>query len=386
MRRIDSKIQSVEDAEDFARRRLPRSLAQGIAMGNPTATFDANLAAFREVSFRPRVAVSYRERDLRTTVLGHELALPVLLAPAGNLRLNHIDGELGVARAAGAAGTIQCVSTFTGYPIEEIVAASAGPIFFQLYYAGGRANAERMIDRARQAGCAALIVTVDSAAPPQAMWSVRQRTFRPATMGLRSAIRFCPQVVTKPRWLFDFVRDGMSITTPMVTDDDGQPMTMGKALATIRAEIPVWEDFKWINELWHGPVIIKGVLTPEDARRAIDVGASAVVVSNHGGHLLDGAPASLRALPGVIDAVGDEVDVLLDSGIRSGGDVVRALALGANAVLAGRGYVWAHAAAGEQGVRRILEVFRMGLDQTLALIGCPSVAALDRSYVDAPLG
>ena len=323
-------------------------------------------------------------RDLRTTVLGHEISMPVIIAPTGNVRILHPDGEPGVARAAGAAGTIQCVSTFTGYPIEAITAAATGPVFFQLYFVGGRANAEANIERAQRAGCRALVITVDSAARPRAKYGVRDRAYLPQSIDARSALRFLPQVSVRPRWLLDFVRDRMNIEAAMVRGPDGRPLTIAAAAGLLPVEIPVWGDLPWIREQWHGPIVVKGLLTAEDARRAVDLGASAVVVSNHGGHMLPATAPSMHALPEIVDAVGDQVEVLLDSGVRRGEDVVKAVSLGARAVLIGRGYLWAHAAAGEAGVRRILEVFREGIDATLALIGCPSVAALDSSFVDSP--
>jgi isopentenyl diphosphate isomerase/L-lactate dehydrogenase-like FMN-dependent dehydrogenase len=386
VRSLESRIRSVADAEHLARRRLPRSLALEIESGEPGPAFGRNLEAFAAVGFRPRVGVAFRERELRTTVLGHEIAFPVLIAPTGNLRINHPDAEPGVARAAGAAGTIHCVSTFTGHPIEAVTAAATGPVFFQLYFAGGRRNVETMIDRARMAGCAALIVTLDTAARPQAERHLRDRVFEPFADDLRTAIRFLPQAAVRPHWLAGFLRDGRTIAAPMALRPDGSAMTMPEALATVLADPPVWEDLAWIRERWGGPVIAKGVLSADDARRAVAAGASAIVVSNHGGHLLPGSVPTLRVLPEIVAAVGDEAEVLLDSGVRRGADVVKALALGARAVLVGRACLWAHAAAGEAGVRRILAVLRAGIDDTLALLGCPSVAALDASYVTLPPG
>jgi isopentenyl diphosphate isomerase/L-lactate dehydrogenase-like FMN-dependent dehydrogenase len=385
MRNIESKILTVEDAEHYARKRLPKSLIQQIEGGSGTgSTIRANLAAFESVTFRPRAAVSYDSRELSTTVLGHEISMPVLTAPTGNIRLYNREGEPGVARAAGGAGTIACISAFMGYPIEEVVAASSGPVFFQMYYVGGRANIETMIARARNAGAAALILTVDSAAWAQRERNVRQRVQRPVTPSLRSLVRFAPQVTTKPWWLRDFLRDGMRMQTPMALKADGEPMLMWEASATIMRDTPVWDDIAWIRDLWRGPVIVKGILRAEDARRAVAEGASAVIVSNHGGNSLDGAPAALKVLPDVVKAVGDEVEVLCDGGIRRGSDVVKALALGARAVLIGRGYLWAHAAAGGTGVSRVLECFRQSIDTTMALVGCRSVRELDASYVELP--
>lgn len=384
MRNIQSRILTVEDAEHFARRRLPKGLAQAIEVGEPKSAFGRNLAAFEQVSFRPRVGVFHPQRDLSTSVVGQPIAMPVITAPTGNLRLFHRDGELGVARAAGAVGTIQCVSTLTGYPIEDIAAVARGPVFFQVYLVGGRENTEANIDRAQRAGVKALVVTMDTAARYQARRSVRERAFLPFELSPEAVVRFLPQAVRRPAWVRDFLRDPAALQTPMVRLPDGRPMSMAQASTALPTEIPTWEDLGWIRKQWDGPIVVKGVLTPDDARRAVDCGAAAVVVSNHGGHLLLGSPPTLCVLPSILDAVGDEVEVLLDSGVRSGSDAVKAVALGARAVLIGRGYLWALAAAGEAGVRRILEIFRDGVDSTLALIGCQSLASVDASYVDAP--
>jgi isopentenyl diphosphate isomerase/L-lactate dehydrogenase-like FMN-dependent dehydrogenase len=384
MRNLPRRIRSVEDAEFYARRRLPRGLVQQVEGGSGRGTtIAANLAAFDEVLFRPRAAVSFPSRSLATSVVGHRISLPVLTAPVANLRLYHRDGEVGVARAAGGAGTIACIGAFTGYAIEDVAAVADGALFFQLYYLGGRNNIEPMIERIKRAGVKALILTVDSAA-----WMTRERPVRRRVCtvngGRRALPRFAPQVITKPRWLSGFLRDGLRCETPMALRADGRPMPLWEAAGSIARDTPVWEDIPWIRELFGGPVIVKGILSAEDARRAAAEGAAAVIVSNHGGNALDGTPASLRVLPEVVDAVGHEIEVLLDGGIRRGSDVVKAVALGARAVLLGRACVWAHAAAGGPGVAHLLELFRRDIDRTLALAGCPSVEALDGSYVRLP--
>ena len=234
MRDIASKILNVEDAERFARRRLPRIVAELISEPSEQGiTAHANLEAFQEVGFRPRAAVFFPERDTSTTALGHPISLPVIISSVGRIRTHHVSGEPAVARAAGAAGTIQFVSCLTGYSIEEVVAAASGPIFFQLYLPGGRANAEVMIDRARRAGCSGLVVTVDlpnvtekvSFVPADG--SVRDTVGPiPASINLRTILSFAPKVITKPAWLFDFLRDGMRIDTPMWLDPQGKPHSL----------------------------------------------------------------------------------------------------------------------------------------------------------------
>jgi len=378
------KIRSVDDAERFARRRLPRALVHRIEGGAGRGiTVTANAAAYDDVQFRPRAGVWTPARELATTVLGHRVSLPVLTAPVTNLRIFHRDGEPGVARAAGDAGTIACIGAFTGFPIEAIAAAATGVLFFQLYFLGGRDAAEALIDRVRRAGVAALVVTLD--APT---WMRRERPFRERVRdlngGRRPLLRFAPQAVVRPSWAVGFVQDGLRAHAPMALGPDGEPLTMGQAARTLGPVPPTWDDLAWIRERFGGPVIVKGILSAEDARRAVAEGAAAVVVSNHGGNTLDGLPPSLQMLPEVVAAVGDEVEVLLDGGIRRGADVVKALALGARAVLVGRSYMWAHAAAGSAGVAHLLDLLRREIDAALAILGCPSVEELDESYVRVP--
>jgi isopentenyl diphosphate isomerase/L-lactate dehydrogenase-like FMN-dependent dehydrogenase len=385
VRDLTSEIRNVDDARYLAMRRLPRSLVQRIEGGSGLGTtIDANLSAFAQLEFNPRAGMSFRTRNLATTVLGHPIAMPLMLAPMASARVYHRDGEPGLARAGGAAGTITCISSFTGYPIEAVAAASDHPIFFQIYYIGGRANVETMIERAKRAGVKALILTVDCAG-----WYVRERNLRDRVQGpilrdWRDLVRFAPQGLRHPSWLSGFIRDGMRIPAPMALHPNGREFVSCEASASIMHDTPVWEDIAWIREQFGGPVIVKGVISVEDARRAVGHGASAIVVSNHGGNALDGTPATLRMLPSIVDAVGDEVEVLMDSGVRRGADVVKAVALGARAVLLGRAALWSHASGGSAGVSQMLEVFRRNIEEVLALLGCPSVHDLDRSYVHLP--
>ena len=379
------RVRNVALAEQLAKRRLPRSVYDFVRGGTEgELTVRDNLAAFQEVEFRPHAAVETRDRVLAMTVVGCELSMPVIVAPTGMVRIVHRDGEVGAASAAGRAGTAIGVSTLSSYPIEAITAATSGPVFYQVYFAGGRAGARIAIDRAREAGCRAVIVTVDTAAAAGREERLRGGAI-PRQVDLRTALRYAPEMVTKPAWVLDFLRGGLDLTTPNVqAEPGGPPLSAAESSATMRKETPTWEDLGWIKDRFGGPLIVKGILSVEDARRAIDHGADAIVVSNHGGNALDGTPAALRVLPSVVDAVGDRTQVLFDSGIRRGGDVVKAMALGARAVLVGRAYVWGLAAAGEQGVYDVLQSLRRGIDGTLALLGCPSVHGLDRSYLHLP--
>jgi isopentenyl diphosphate isomerase/L-lactate dehydrogenase-like FMN-dependent dehydrogenase len=380
-----ARFHSVDHAKEIARRRLPRSAYLYLEGGTEDEyTTRANREAFPEVTFRPRVAVSHERHDLATRVLGCDLSMPVVVGPVGYLRLAHRDAEVGAARAAGRAGTAAGVSTLSSRPIHEITAASEGPVWWQLYLAGGRVGAEIAIDQAKQAGCRALLVTVDLAAA-----AGRERVIRgggiPTRIDFRNALRFAPEMLPRPRWAWDFLQDGLRLEVPNIrTSPSGPALSSAEASKSMRAHTPIWADLGWIREQWGGPIAVKGVVTPEDARRAVDAGVDGIVISNHGGNALDGTPATLRVLPEIAAAVGDEVEVLVDSGFRRGTDVVKALAMGARAVLIGRAYVFGLAAGGEDGVGRVLHLFRDGIARTLALLGCPSVHDLDASYVDWP--
>jgi L-lactate dehydrogenase (cytochrome) len=313
-----------------------------------------------------------------------DLSVPFLLAPVGYSRLMHPEGEKAAARAAGNAGTAYILSTISAHKLEDVKASSKGPVFYQLYLMGGRAAAEGSIERARVAGFSALVVTIDTAVS-----GIRERDYRNGMKelvsgGLFEKIPFLPQVLSRPRWLINFLVDGGLPSLPNVVVPGKGPMPLLDVATALAESAVTWADFDWIREVWRGPIIVKGVLTRDDARRAIDYGAAAISVSNHGGRQLDCVPASLRALPEIVEAVNGQVEVLMDGGIRRGTDIVKALSMGAKAVLIGRAYAYGLAAAGEAGVARALEILRVDLERTLRLLGCPSVAALDRSYVNVP--
>src|SRR5690606_8829074 len=279
------------------------------------------------------------EVDTRVRVLGHELDIPFILAPVGSSRLFWPRGEAAASAAAGKAGTIYTLSTLSGTRMEEVKESCPGPAWFQLYLCGGRDVALKGIARAAACGYSALVVTTDT---PVA--GMRERDVRNGTAQLltRDPLEMLPhvwQVATRPGWVLDFFRDGGLMSFPNVTLADG-PMGYGDIAAQLEAAAVGWEDLRWIAEAWDGPIVVKGVHTADDARRAVDLGAKAVVVSNHGGRQLDGVAPTLRVLPEVLGAVGGEVEVLLDGGIRRGSDIVKALALGARAVLVGRAYAY----------------------------------------------
>jgi isopentenyl diphosphate isomerase/L-lactate dehydrogenase-like FMN-dependent dehydrogenase len=381
------RVINIEDLRRLARRRLPKVVFDYLDGGaEGEVTLRENCRAFDEVTFRPRHAVAVPQVDLRATVLGTQLAFPALLAPVGYSRLMHPGGEPAAARAAGAAGTAYILSTISGHKLENVKAASSGPVWYQLYVVGGREVAEAAIERARAAGFSALVVTIDTAVA-----GLRERDFRNGMTELLSGnllakIPFLPQLFAHPGWLVSFLLDGgiPKLENIVIPGQGPMPlMDVGSALG--RAAV-TWQDLKWMREVWPEPIVIKGVLTADDARRAVDEGAAAVVVSNHGGRQLDGAPATLRVLPEVVAAVNGRAEVLMDGGIRRGSDIVKAICLGARAVLMGRAYAYGLAAAGEAGVTRALEILRADMERTLKLLGCGSVAMLDRSYVDVPVG
>jgi L-lactate dehydrogenase (cytochrome) len=347
-------------------------------------TLRENCRAFEEVTFRPRHAVAISECDLRTRVLGCDLALPFLLAPVGYSRLMHSGGEVAAARAAGKAGTAYMLSTISGHKLEDVKAGSSGPVFYQLYLMGGRAAAEAVMERARVAGFAGLVVTIDTPVS-----GIRERDYRNGMKELISGsllekMPFLPQILSRPGWLISFLLDGGLPALPNVVIPGQGPMPLVDINAALARSAVTWADLRWIRDCWRGPIVIKGVLTGDDARRAIDAGAAAISVSNHGGRQLDGVPASLRALPEVVGAVNGQVEVWMDGGIRRGTDIVKALCLGARAVLCGRAYAYGLAAAGEAGIARAIEILRADLERTLRLLGCPSTAALDRTCVNVP--
>jgi isopentenyl diphosphate isomerase/L-lactate dehydrogenase-like FMN-dependent dehydrogenase len=378
------RVLNINDLRPMARRRLPKvafDYLDGGAEGE--VTLRENCSAFDEVTFRPRHAVAIPQCDLRTRVLGCELSLPIILAPIGYSRVLHRSGEVAAARAAGAVGTGYILSTISGHALERVKAASSGPVWYQLYLLGGRAAAEAAIARARTAGFAGLVLTIDTAVA-----GMRERDYRNGMRELLSGtvfekVRFLPQVLARPGWLTSFLLDGGVPSLPNVVIPGRGPMPLIDVGAALVHSTVTWQDLRWIREVWPAPLIVKGVLTADDARRAADEGAAAVVVSNHGGRQLDSVPASLKALPEVVAAVGERMEVLMDGGIRRGADVVKAICLGARAVLCGRAYAYGLAAAGEAGVARALEILQADVERTLRLLGCPSIAALDRSYIKA---
>ncbi|MFZ0318765.1 MAG: alpha-hydroxy acid oxidase [Candidatus Sulfotelmatobacter sp.] len=379
------RVVSIEDFRPIARQRVPKSVFDYLDGGaEGEVTLRENCRVFNDVTFRPRHAVAVTSCNLCTRVLGFDLSLPFLLAPVGYSRLMHPGGEVAAARAAGRAGTGYILSTISGHKLENVRAASTGPVFYQLYLMGGRGAAEAAIERARVAGFNALVVTIDTPVS-----GIRERDYRNGMKELISGgpfqkVPFLPQILSRPGWLVNYLLDGGLPGLPNVIVPGKGEMPLVDINAALAESAVTWADLTWIREIWKGPIVVKGVLTADDARRSIDAGAAAISVSNHGGRQLDGVPASLRALPEVVEAVQGRIEVLMDGGIRRGTDIAKALCMGAHAVLCGRAYAYGLAAAGEAGVDRAIEILRVDLDRTLRLLGCASVKELDRSYVNVP--
>lgn len=375
----------MDDLRRLAKRRLPRVVFDYLDGGaEDEITLRANRQVFDAITFRPRHAVGLPDGRLTTAVLGADLAFPALLAPVGYSRLMHPDGECGAARAAGAAGTAYILSTVSGHALEAVKAASVGPVWYQLYLIGGRGAAEAGIERARVAGFSALVVTIDTTVAGMRERDVRNGMTELLSGSLPAKIPFLPQLFRHPRWLASFLFDGGIPRLPNVVIPGEGPMRLTDVQTALARAALRWEDMRWLREIWRGPIVIKGVLTGDDARRAVDAGAAAVVVSNHGGRQLDGLPASLTALPEVVAAVQGRAEVLMDGGVRRGSDIVKAICLGARAVLVGRAYAYGLAAAGEAGVLHALAILRADMERTLKLLGCATVNELDRSFVATP--
>ena len=379
------RVLNIEDLRRAAKRRLPRVVFDYIDGGaEDESTLRANCRAFESVTLRPRCAVATPVCDLRTTVLGTSVSMPLILAPVGSCRLMYPRGEEAAARAAGEADIIYTLSTLSGCRLEDVAAASGGPVWYQLYLVGGRECALGGIERARKAGFSALVVTIDT---PVA--GFRERDLRNGAKELLSGnlgtmLPFVNQILVRPGWLAAFLADGGLMKFENVVIPAKGPMLYADVTAALEKSVVTWEDLKWIRQAWNGHIVIKGIHTTEDARRAVEMGADALVVSNHGGRQLDGVAPTLRVLPEVVAAVGDRVEVLLDGGIRRGSDIAKALSLGARAVMAGRAYAYGLGAAGNAGVARAIDILRSDLVRTLKLLGCASVAELDETYIDVP--
>ncbi len=387
MPRKTAKIHSFEDARILAHKRVPKGVMQKFrGSSGAGVTTRRNQEALEQIEFLPHAAVFNARPELSTTILGHPVTMPLYVSSVGGLRAGHIGGELAVARSAGRAGTIQMVSGVTSTPIEEITAAASGPVFQQLYYFDDRGDiTAAAIERCKAAGVAALVLLGDSPTYGIPEIPYPERSFAPAAMTPRDAVRFLPQMLRRPAWTWDFIRDGMNLPmAALARDASGRTLGFNEAVSAHFRAATSWADLPWIREHWDGPIIMKGIVSVHSARRAVDEGIDAIVVSNHGGNSLDGMVPTIEALPPIVDAVGDRIEILVDGGFRRGSDVVKALALGARAVGMGRGYIYPLLAAGEPGLDHMLGLYRQQMEQTLLWLGVGSIHELNQSYLSLP--
>jgi pre-mycofactocin synthase len=378
-------FETVAEAQRRAKKRLPASVYGALVAGSEKGlTVRDNISAFSELGFAPHVAGLAAKHDLSTTVMGQPVSLPVIISPTG-VQAVHPDGEVAVARAAAARGTVMGLSSFASKPVEEVVAANP-QTFFQTYWIGTREQMLAHLERARAAGAVGLIATLDWTFANGRDWG---SPVIPERLDLKTAIQFAPQVLRRPKWLLGYARTGRvpDLTVPNMVAAGEQPPTFFGAYGQWAASpLPTWEDVRWLREQWGGPFMVKGVIRVDDAKRAVDAGVTAISVSNHGGNDLDGTPATIRALPAIAAAVGDQVEIVLDGGVRRGGDVVKAVALGARAVMIGRAYLWGLAANGQAGVENVLDILRGGIDSALLGLGHSSVHDLTPDDLVIPPG
>ncbi|MGB6072390.1 MAG: pre-mycofactocin synthase MftD [Rhodococcus sp. (in: high G+C Gram-positive bacteria)] len=374
-------FETVAEAQRRAKKRLPKSVYAALVAGSERGlTIDDNMAAFGELGFAPHVAGLSDKRDLSTTVMGQSLSFPVMISPTG-VQAVHPDGEVAVARAAAARGIPIGLSSFASKSVEEVAAANP-QTFFQMYWVGSREVLLQRMERARAAGAVGLIMTLDWSFSNGRDWGSPSI---PEKMDLKAMAAFAPEGIMRPKWLWEFAKTGKipDLTTPNLTPPTGGPAPtfFGAYGEWMGTPLPTWEDVAWLREQWGGPFMLKGVMRVDDAKKAVDAGVTAISVSNHGGNNLDGTPAPIRALPAIAEAVGDQIEITLDGGIRRGSDVVKALALGARAVLIGRAYLWGLSAGGQAGVENVLDILRGGVDSAVLGLGHSSVHDLSASDV-----
>jgi heme/flavin dehydrogenase (mycofactocin system) len=379
-------FETVTEAQRRAKKRLPKSVYMALVAGSEKGvTLEDNINAFSELGFAPHVAGLPKEREMATEVMGQPLSMPVLISPTG-VQAVHPDGEVAVARAAAARGTAMGLSSFASKPLEEVIQANP-QTFFQSYWIGDRAGMEKRLERAKEAGAAGLILTTDWSFAYGRDWGSPNI---PDQMNLKTMLQFAPEVLRRPRWLVEFAKTGQppDLSVPNMTAHAGEaaPTFFAAYGEWMQTGSPSWEDVRWLREQWGGPFMLKGVMRVDDAERAVDAGVTAISVSNHGGNNLDGTPAAIRALPAVAEAVGDQIEVVFDGGIRRGSDVIKAVALGARAVMIGRAYLWGLAANGQAGVENVLDILRAGADSALLGMGRSSIHELTPNDLVIPPG
>ncbi|OBB02230.1 alpha-hydroxy-acid oxidizing enzyme [Mycolicibacterium fortuitum] len=381
----DTWFETVAIAQQRAKKRLPKSAYSSlISASEKGVTVSDNVESFAELGFAPHVIGATEKREMTTTVMGQDISMPVIISPTGVQAVDP-DGEVAVARAAAARGTAMGLSSFASKPMEEVTAVN-DKVFFQIYWLGSRDEIAERVQRAKDAGAVGLIATTDWSFSHGRDWGSPKI---PERMDLRTMLRMSPEVLTKPRWLWSF---GKHLRPPdLRVPNQGRRGEPGPTFFEAYGQWmgtppPTWEDIAWLREQWGGPFLLKGMVRVDDAKRAVDAGVSAITVSNHGGNNLDGTPAAIRCLPAIAEAVGDQVEVLLDGGIRRGSDVVKAVALGARAVMIGRAYLWGLAANGQAGVENVLDILSGGIDSALRGLGKSSIHDLTPDDILVPEG
>src|SRR5215510_6420379 len=375
-----STMTCIEDLRQTARRKVPRAFFDYAEAGSYSQqTLAANRADLERIKLRQRILVDMSQRDLSTTIIGEKAALPLALAPIGLCGMMHGDGEILACRAAQKAGIPFTLSTMSICSIEDVAQATGKPFWFQLYMIKDRGFIRELIARAAAAKCIALVLTVDLQVLGQRHCDVRNGMTVPPEIKLANVI----DIATKPAWALSILKGKRKTFGNLAGHVKGMENVASLAQWTASQFDPTlsWKDVEWVRSIWPGKLILKGILDVEDARIAAKTGASALVVSNHGGRQLDGAPSSISALPKIADAVGSQIEVLFDGGIRSGQDVLRALALGARSCLIGRSYVYGLGAAGEAGVTKAIEFLGKELDVTMALCGVKNVRDIDSRVI-----
>ena len=375
-----SIITTIEDLRVLAKRRVPRMFYDYADAGSWTeSTYRANETDFAAIKFRQRVAVNLVDRSLKSTMVGQEVAMPVALAPTGLTGMQHADGEILAARAAEKIGVPFTLSTMSICSIEDVAARTTKPFWFQLYVMKDRDFINRLIDRAKAAKCSALVLTLDLQVLGQRHKDIRNGMTAPPKLTIPNMMN----LATKPRWCLNMLRTPRRHFGNIVGHAKSVSDMSSLSSWTSQQFDPAlsWRDVEWIKNRWGGKLIIKGIMDNEDARLCVESGADALIVSNHGGRQLDGAQSSIGALPGIVDAVGKQIEVHMDGGIRSGQVVIRALALGAKGVYIGRPFLYGLGAMGEAGVARCLEIIRNELDLTMAFCGLRDVTHVDRNIL-----
>jgi L-lactate dehydrogenase (cytochrome)/glycolate oxidase len=376
-------FETVAVAQRRAEKRLPRSVYGALIAGSEKGLSSKdNLDSFDQLGFAPHIAGLSSDRQMATTIMGQSLSMPVIISPTG-VQAVHPEGEVAVGRAAANRGVAMGLSSFASKSVEDVCAVN-NQVFFQMYWSGDRDTMVQRLERAKAAGAKGIILTLDWSFSNGRDWG---SPWIPEKINFTNALKLAPEALSRPRWLWSFAKTGHmpDLTTPNMAPIGTKPPTFfGAYYEWMQSMLPSWDDVAGLRAQWDGPFMVKGLSRIDDAKRVVDLGATTLSVSNHGGNNLDGTPAPIRSLAAIADAVGDQIEVVLDGGVRRGSDVVKALALGARAVMIGRAYLWGLAANGQAGVENVLDVLRSGIDSTLLGLGKSSLSELSRDDVVAP--